>query len=385
MKIRWAPINRSPFIYTLNGGIIMTDRERFWNVMQYKPVDRGIYGIGVGTWPETIERWKKEGYDPSKEPLFDRDHWEWIGHWFFPDPPFERKVISEDDRTITYINHEGILMRERKDNPMSSMPQFIRFPVETREDFQKFMKERMQPDLASRIGKDYVKILQGYRERNFPLVIISDRWGGFFGPLRNLVGVERLCMLFYDDSAFVEEMMDAFADFIIAMMDKILDYTDIDMYGFWEDMCYKTGPLISPELVRRFMYPRYRRVVDFLHSRGVEWISLDSDGKITSLIPIWLDAGINFIYPFEVQSGMDIINVRKTFGKGLRMMGGIDKRAIADGPGAIDSELKRVAPLVEEGGYVPAPDHSLPPDVSFGNYCYFMERLKDLVTGDMRL
>jgi len=106
----------------------------------------------------------------------DRDHWEWIGHWFFPDPPFERKVISEDDRTITYINHEGILMRERKDNPMSSMPQFIRFPVETREDFQKFMRERMQPDLASRIGKDYVKILQGYRERNFPLVIISDRW-----------------------------------------------------------------------------------------------------------------------------------------------------------------------------------------------------------------
>ncbi|HPC77956.1 MAG TPA: uroporphyrinogen decarboxylase family protein, partial [bacterium] len=216
-------------------------------------------------------------------------------------------------------------------------------------------------------------------------VIISDRWGGFFGPLRNLVGVERLCMLFYDDSAFVEEMMDAFADFIIAMMDKILDYTDIDMYGFWEDMCYKTGPLISPELVRKFMYPRYRRVVDFLHSRGVKWISLDSDGKITSLIPIWLDGGINFIYPFEVQSGMDVINVRKTFGKGLRMMGGIDKRAIADGPGAIDSELKRVAPLVEEGGYVPAPDHSLPPDVSFGNYCYFMERLKDLVTGDMRL
>jgi len=363
----------------------MTSRERFINTLEYNPVDRGIYGIGVGTWPETIERWKKEGYDPSKEPLFDRDHWEWIGHWFFPDPPFERKVISEDDRTITYINHEGILMRERKDNPMSSMPQFIRFPVETREDFQKFMKERMQPDLASRIGKDYVKILQGYRERNFPLVIISDRWGGFFGPLRNLVGVERLCMLFYDDSAFVEEMMDAFADFIIAMMDKILDYTDIDMYGFWEDMCYKTGPLISPELVRKFMYPRYRRVVDFLHSRGVKWISLDSDGKITSLIPIWLDGGINFIYPFEVQSGMDVINVRKTFGKGLRMMGGIDKRAIADGPGAIDSELKRVAPLVEEGGYVPAPDHSLPPDVSFGNYCYFMERLKDLVTGDMRL
>jgi len=357
----------------------MTDRERFLNVMEYKPVDRGIYGAGMGAWPETIERWKKEGYEPNKEPIFEKDHWEWIGDWFFPNPPFERKVISEDERTILYINHEGILMRERKDNPMSSMPQFIRFPVETREDFHKFMKERMQPDLAFRIGKDYITKLQSYKNRDLPLIIISDRWGGFFGPLRNLVGVEKLCMLFYDDPAFVEEMMDAIADFIIAMMGKIRDYIDIDMYGFWEDMAYKTGPLISPSLVRKFMFPRYRRVVDFLNSRGVRWIALDSDGNITSLIPIWLEAGINFIYPFEVQAGMDIVKVSKTFGKELRMMGGIDKRAIAEGSDAIDTELKRVSPLVREGGYVPAPDHSLPPDVSFNNYCYYMERLKILV------
>lgn len=129
------------------------------------------------------------------------------------------------------------------------------------------------------------------------------------------------------------------------------------------------------------MFPRYRRVVDFLYSRGVKWISLDSDGNITSLIPIWLEAGINFLYPFEVQAGMDVVKVRKTFGRELRMMGGIDKRAIAEGPEAIDKEIKRVAPLVEEGGYIPAPDHSLPPDVSFKNYCYYMERLKDLVEG----
>lgn len=360
----------------------MTDRERFWNVLEYKSVDRGVYGVGFGAWPETIERWRTEGYDLSREPLFERDHWEWIGHWFFPNPPFERKVISEDDRTITYINHEGILMRERKDNPMSSMPQFLRFPVETREDFRRFMKERMRPDLASRIGKDYKEKLQSYSNRAFPLIIISDRWGGFFGPLRNLLGIERLCMLFYDDPGFVEEMMDAFADFIIAMMDEILKYTDIDMYGFWEDMAYKTGPLIGPNLVKKFMFPRYRRVVDFLRSKGVKWISLDSDGNISSLIPIWLDAGINFIYPFEVQAGMDVVEIRKRFGRELRMMGGIDKRAIAEGKTAIDRELRRVAPLVEEGGYIPGPDHSLPPDVPFSNYCYFMERLRSLVGKD---
>jgi len=127
----------------------MTDRERFLNVMNYKPVDRCVYGAGIGTWPETIERWKTEGYDPDNPPRFNVDHWEWQGGWFFPNPPFEKKILSENAETVLFINHEGITMRERKDNPMSSMPQFVKFPIETREEFRRFHKERMQPDLAA--------------------------------------------------------------------------------------------------------------------------------------------------------------------------------------------------------------------------------------------
>ncbi|AEE96405.1 uroporphyrinogen decarboxylase family protein [Mahella australiensis] len=351
----------------------MNDRERFLAAMRYKPVDRVPYRE-FGAWPETIERWLSEGYEPNNPPI-STDYWDWQGGWFFPNPPFEHKVIEEDERTVLYINHEGILIRERKDNPMSSMPQFVRFPVETREDFRTFWKERMQPDLAARLGPNWKQKLAAYRQRDYPLVVIADRWGGFFGPLRNLLGVERLCMLFYDDPAFLEEMMEAEADFMIRMMDQILDYTDVDVFGFWEDMAYKNGPLVSPELFRKFALPRYRRVVDFLHSRGVEFISLDSDGNITKLIPIWLDAGINVLYPFEVQCGMDVLKVRKEYGRDLRMWFGIDKRAAAHGPEAIDAELARVAPLIHDGGYVPGPDHSFPPDVSFENYCYFMEKL----------
>ena len=358
----------------------MTDRERFLACMNYQPVDRAPYGMWTHGWPETIERWKSEGYDPADEPLYpDRDHWEWIGGWFFPNPPFERKVLEEDDRTIVYENHEGIVIRERKDHPHSSMPQFVRFPVETREDFRAFFAERMQPDLAARIGEDYGQHLAAYRDRDFPLIIISDRWGGFFGPLRNLTGVESLCMLFYDDPGLVEEMMDATADFIIAMMGKILDHTDVDCYGFWEDMAFKTGPLLGPELMRKYMVPRYARVVEFVRSRGVGLIALDSDGDITELIPCWLDAGINILYPFEAQCGMDVNAVRREYGRDLRMWGGIDKRALAIGPDAIDAELARVRPLIEEGGYVPAPDHSLPPDVSFSNYRYYMEKLPEIL------
>ena len=359
----------------------MTSRERFLACMRYQPVDRAPFRGAFGAWPETAERWRREGCDEPGAPSFEMDHWEWIGHWFFPHPPFAREVVDEDEEIVLYVNNEGILIREFKNHPHSSMPQFVRFPVATRADFRRFWRERMQPDLSARIGPDWKVTLAAYRQRDFPLFIKADRWGGFFGPLRNLMGVESLALLFYDDPAFVEEMMEATADFIIAMMDQILDYTDVDAFGFWEDMAFKTSSLLSPAMARRYMFPRYRRVTDFLRDRGVEFIYLDSDGDISDLIPIWLDAGINVLYPFEVQAGMDVVQVRREYGRELRMWFGVDKRAVAAGPQAIDAELARVSPLIEAGGYVPGVDHGLPPDVSFANYCYYMEKLEAALVG----
>ncbi|MCX6358767.1 MAG: hypothetical protein NT029_03090 [Armatimonadetes bacterium] len=356
----------------------MTERERFHACMRYEAMDKAPHWTWGG-WPETMERWRREGFDgASMDVLQGADRVNWVGHWFFPNPPFEHQVLEEDDTHILYVNHEGILMREMKGNPYSSMPQFVKFPAETREEFRRFWSERMKPDLAARLGEDWRGVLHGLQSDTAPLVVISDRWGGFFGPLRNLVGVERLCMLFYDDPAFIEEMMDANADFIIAVMGQVLDEIRVDAFAFWEDMAYKTGPLLTPRLARRFMLPRYRRVVEFLRGRGVEWIGLDSDGRIDALIPVWVDAGLNFLYPFEVQSGMDVLQVRREYGRDLRLWGGVDKRAMAEGPAAIDAELERVRPLIEEGGYIPMADHSCPPDISWPCYVYHMARLRQV-------
>lgn len=357
----------------------MNDRERFLACMDYKPVDHVPFW-SWGGWPETIERWKKEGYAPANGDPADKicDSRFVTSHWFFPNPGFEHKIISEDAEYVVYVNHEGILMKEMKNNSMSSMPQFLKFPVETRQEFRKFWKERMQPDLTQRIGQDWKQKLKELRAKPMPFIIISDRWGGFFGPLRNLVGVETLCTLFYDDPAFVEEMMEANADFIIAIMSQVLDVIDIDAFGFWEDMAYNHAPLISPDMVRKFMVPNYRRVTTYLRGRGVPYVGLDSDGQIHPLIPAWMDAGLNFLYPFEMQSGMDVLDVRRRYGRELRIWGGMDKRTLARGPAAIDAELARLKPLIDEGGYIPHTDHSCPPDISFPNYCYHLKRLAEV-------
>jgi uroporphyrinogen decarboxylase len=358
----------------------MNDLERFHATMEYRARDRApFHEFFWPTWPETIDRWSAEGgYDPATTD-FGCDRWVVEYSWFMPHPPFARSVVAEDADYVTYVDAQGIVLREFQRNPLSSMPQFIRFPVETREDFRRYWQERMRPDLSERIGPDWRQKLRRHRQRNYVFIVLADRWGGFFGSLRNLVGVERLCTLFYDDPAFVEEMMEADADFLIAMLSQMLGATDIDVFGFWEDMAYNAGPLISPAMVRKYMLPRYRRVIEFARSRGVRFFALDSDGRVDSLIPVWMDAGIDILYPFEVQAGMDVSAVRKKFGRELRMWGGVDKRALALSTSQIDREIERRKPLIDEGGFVPMLDHSAPPDIPYRNYCYFMERLRRIL------
>ena len=146
-------------------------------------------------------------------------------------------------------------------------------------------------------------------------------------------------------------------------------------------MCYKTGPLVSPEIFDKYMVPRYKKVTDFLRKKGCDIIIVDSDGDVTELVPLWLKAGVNGILPFEVQAGMDVNYFRAEYGKDLIIMGGIDKRALITGPKDIDAEIMRIAPMIEKGGYIPWLDHSVPPDVSFDNFLYYMDKLEKLIDG----
>ena len=93
----------------------MTPRARLLATLRCEAVDRAPFR-GFGAWPETVARWKTEGYDPDRPP-FCFDAWAWHGHWFHPNPPFERRVVKDEGETVLFVNHEGILMRERKNNP----------------------------------------------------------------------------------------------------------------------------------------------------------------------------------------------------------------------------------------------------------------------------
>jgi uroporphyrinogen decarboxylase len=373
--------------------------------LQFKPSALPWCRAYAFVWPETGAVWRAQGYEGPElgwhgEGLPERfglDELLRVDPWYGPVPEFSYQVVEEDEQTRLYVNHEGILMREFKEHSDTSMPQFVKFPVETPEDFEKFAAERLTLNSERRLSAEWrQKVTEGRLHAvagaanvkatgssasdaaprdEHPRLCWADRWGGFFGPLRNMLGVENLCMAFYDQPRLIERMMEERADRIIEITNEVLKYTDFEVFWYWEDMAYHAGPLVGPEMFRRFALKHYRRVNEWLRSRGIQYIGLDSDGDITGLIPVWLDSGVNMLWTFERQSGMDVLEIRRQYGRNLVIMGGIDKRVLVPGGAVMRREVDRVMPLVEEGGYIPELDHSVPPDVSWGNFCEYVHYL----------
>ena len=373
--------------------------------LQFKQADPPWCRAYAFVWPETGAVWRTQGYTGPElgwhgEGLperFDLDELVRVDPWYGPVPEFSYRVVEDDDRTRLYINHEGILMREFKEHSDTSMPQFVKFPVETPEDFEKFAAERLALNREQRLSAEWKQKVAAGRlyavagsanvkgaagnvsdtapRDEHPRLCWADRWGGFFGPLRNMLGIENLSMGFYDQPRLIERMMEERADRIIDITSEVLKCTDFDVFWYWEDMAYCAGPLVGPEMFRKFALKHYRRVNEWLRAHGIEYIGLDSDGDISALIPVWLDSGINMLWPFEVQSGMDVVKVRRQYGRKLVIMGGIDKRPLVPGGETMRREVDRVMPLVEQGGYIPELDHSVPPDVSWANFCEYVAYL----------
>ncbi len=351
-----------------------TPRERFLRTLDFKPVDPPFVLCSY-IWEETDNLWRQEGWDGRPlEKVFGTDVVVRVDASYGPAPEFSYEVLEEDERTRTYMSYEGVVVREFKDSH-TSMPQFVRWLVASEEDFDRLVAERLSLNPKVRFPEEWKVQLRTSQDSPWPRQCWAHRWGGFFGPLRTMMGLENLCIAFYDQPKLVERMMAQRAESIIAITEEILRYTHFEVFWFWEDMAYNHGSLINPRLFRRLALPYYRQVCDWLHSRGIRHIWLDSDGDISELIPIWLDAGINGLWPFEVTAGNDVVKVRRIYGHDLCIAGGIDKRAVAKGGDTMRREVDRVMPLVEDGGYLPELDHAAPPDISWSHFSEYMAYL----------
>jgi uroporphyrinogen decarboxylase len=204
--------------------------------------------------------------------------------------------------------------------------------------------------------------------------------GSLFGLIRNFIGVENCSYLYVDDEPLFDEIIQTVGELCFQCVKSTLETgAKFDFAHFWEDICFKNGPLVVPSVFAEKVGPHYNRITGLLKQYGINIVSLDCDGLIDSLLPIWLENGVNTMFPIEVGTwNASIAPWRKQFGKELRGVGGMNKVVFSRDRKAIDTEIERLRPLVELGGYIPCPHHRIAPDAKWDNVRYYCDKMHEM-------
>lgn len=366
----------------------MNYRKLFHEIMNYGDFDR-MPVIHWAEWPETRERWLREGLPPDRAvhdfldavpfwiTLIDDGSWLSIGSakdtinlGLFP--LFEEEVLEETEEYRVYRGGDGVICKEWKHQ--SSIPHYIDFTLKDAKSWGEY-KKRLQPD-PGRISDDLDERLKKMEASGLPLCFPA---ASLMGWIRNWMGVENMSYLMYDDRDVYADMVMTIADLVCWGMDQILPRLKVDLAHSWEDVSGRSGPLVSPKIFDQCVAPGYRKIRNKLEEYGVDFYSIDSDGDITDLVGHWLDAGVNIMFPLEVGPfGGDALKLRKKYGKNLRLMGNFDKLALEKSRHAVEAEIERLMPLMKDGGYIMMPDHHITPGVALKDYQWYLEQVRAL-------
>lgn len=359
-----------------SGGDDMPLRERFRHVMFFQEVDV-LPNFEFGYWERTLQVWRGQGLpdwvvdESSAYTYFGIEHWTGVPVNVGLTRVFDYKVLEETEDSIVYRDELGCVARINRKGD-KSIPHFLDFPIKDRTSWQPF-KAALNAEDPGRYAK-VDEALPRLAESEAPVGVPG---GSLVGVPRNLMGFEHIAVLPYEDPALFQEIVDSFGECICRVLDKVLPRIQVDFCMGWEDFCFNQGPVVSPDVLRRVAGPWYRRIADMLVAHGCCVYTTDTDGNILPVAEVFLDNGLNTMFPVEVHAGSDPVLLRKRYGKRIRLWGGVDKMALIKSKQAIDDELLRLRPIVEQGGFIPGVDHRVPADVPLDHYKHYLDRKRE--------
>ncbi len=372
----------------------MTFRENAMAVLHYQPCDK-LPVVSFGYWAETVQKWAREGHITQEEADdycrhgdngwgdraimrrlgFDFNWNSCVGTASDLFPAFETKVLEErPDGSQVIRDGSGLIVLVKPG--VVSIPSEIGTSLTDRDVWEKEYLPRLRFSME-RIPLELLETLRDDTNREIP---VGLHCGSLMGRMRDLLGVEQMSYLTVDDPELYEEIIDTMDGLCYDCVKAVLETgAKFDYAHFWEDICYKNGPLVVPSTFEECVGPHYKRITGLLNSHGIDIVSVDCDGWIDRLIPTWLENGVNTMFPIEVGTwNASIAPWREKYGRALRGVGGMNKTVFARDRKAVDEEIERLRPLIELGGYIPCPDHRIAPDAEFDNVQYYCDRLQNL-------
>jgi hypothetical protein len=325
----------------------MNSRERFYETMRYGKPDRAPC-FDEGIRKDVLKAWRREGLPRGKDlsDLFDYDRREEV--WI----------------------------------ELGPMPALKKWPTRWAELDE--LRKRMNPEDPERLPDDWPEVVRAVRSGEAVLMVRLHP--GFFISMGvfGWEGFTRAMELTIDDPPLVEGIMRIQAEFTIGLADRLLREVPIDGAVFSEPIGGNDGPLISPQMYERYCLKTYRPVMDHLARRGVEIFIFRTYANARLLLPKVVDYGFNCLWACEVNlEAMDYREIRREFGRDLRLIGGVDLDVLYRGKEAIETEIREKVPgLVADGGYAPLADGRVRPEVPFDHYAHYRRLLEKAARGE---
>lgn len=378
-----------------NKNIMSKNAKKMRDFYERKP-NAPIYQEEFGFY--SVDSWKDKGYIDENSDLsdifgFEQDNKEngtgkallsglgWCEAAFFP--LFEEKILEDRGDYELVQDTAGRSVLFFKGRRSGFMPEYVDHPVKDMKTWQENVKWRLNPNSTERFSDIQTKLTNIQTLAKQGTVICQTIIGGYM-YLRSLMGPKGALYNFYDEPKLIHDCMQTWLSLADRICEEHQKYVTFDEIFFAEDICYNGGSLISPDMIKEFLFPYYNQLIENCKKRQLDkqrhlFIQVDTDGNCIPIIDLYIKGiGMDYLSPFEVASGCDVVKVRGKY-PDLLIRGGIDKRILAAGKEEIEAELQRIIPFMkQQGGYIPTCDHGVPEEVCFENYMYFRKRLIEL-------
>ena len=202
-------------------------------------------------------------------------------------------------------------------------------------------------------------------DRHHTLLHVSHR-STLFERTWKLVGMENLLIMMLEEPDKADWLFEHVIRFQLGIARQYLDLKPA-MAHLGDDLGTQKGLFFSPALFRRFLKPRYARIIALYKEQGV-LIRLHSDGNVLDLVDNFLDLGIDVLNPAQSRAIGDLGLLRaKTAGR-MALWGGIDTQVTLTlgTPEEVRAEVRaKIRTLGRDGGYICGPEQSIDiPDVN---------------------
>jgi uroporphyrinogen-III decarboxylase len=171
------------------------------------------------------------------------------------------------------------------------------------------------------------------------------------------VGFDNLCLQFYDDAAFVHQVVGRYERYVAELIDLYQAMPEVDFLWIGEDLASKGGPFFSRATYERFFFPAFRRLAARIRK---PW-AFHSDGDVLPLLDeilSWHPAGLHPIEP----GAMDILCLKHEIGDQVTLMGNLSVDLLTRGtPGEVSRVCRELLERCAPGGrYVFSSGNSIP-------------------------